>query len=60
MQDNATAHTANKANKSMNVLLSEVFGERVTGQELWPAHSPDLNPCDIYLWKMEEKKSICE
>jgi hypothetical protein len=36
------------ANKSVNVLV-EVFGERIS-QELWPAHSPDLNPCDFYFW----------
>jgi hypothetical protein len=39
MQVGATAHTATY---SINV-LNEVF------EGLWPARSPDLNPCDFYL-----------
>jgi hypothetical protein len=45
MQIDATAHTGNN---SMNV-LAETVGERVLRQGLWPARSPDLNPCDFYL-----------
>lgn len=48
MQDNATAHTANN---SMDA-IDEIFGERVISRRLWPARSPDLNPCDFYLWGM--------
>jgi hypothetical protein len=45
MQDNAMAH---KGNNSMNA-WAEVFGEWVISQGLWPAYSPDLNPCDLHL-----------
>jgi inhibitor of nuclear factor kappa-B kinase subunit alpha len=46
MQDGATAHTATY---SINV-LNEVFENRLMSHGLWPARSPDLNPCDFYLW----------
>jgi hypothetical protein len=46
MQDGATAHTATY---SINV-SNEVFEDRLISRELWPARSPDLNPCDFYLW----------
>jgi hypothetical protein len=46
MQDGATAHTATY---SINV-LNEVFENRLISHRLWPARSPDLNPCDFYLW----------
>jgi inhibitor of nuclear factor kappa-B kinase subunit alpha len=46
MQDGATAHTATY---SINV-LNEVFENRLVSRGLWPARSPDLNPCDFYLW----------
>jgi inhibitor of nuclear factor kappa-B kinase subunit alpha len=46
MQDGATAHTATY---SINV-LNEVFENRLISRGLWPARSPDLNPCDFYLW----------
>jgi hypothetical protein len=52
MQDNATAHTANH---SMNE-INQVFGDRVVSRGLWPPQSPDLNPCDFYLWgKLKDK-----
>ena len=31
----------------------ETFGNRVISRRTdnpWPAHSPDLNPCDFFLW----------
>lgn len=46
IQDNATTHISNN---SMGE-LSEVFGGEVVGLGLWPPLSPDLNPCDFYLW----------
>jgi hypothetical protein len=46
MQDGATAHTATY---SKNV-LNEVFENRLISRGLWPARSPDLNPCYFYLW----------
>jgi hypothetical protein len=45
MQDGATGHTGNY---SINV-LNEVFEDRLISGGLWPARSPDLNPCDFYL-----------
>jgi inhibitor of nuclear factor kappa-B kinase subunit alpha len=30
--------------------LRQVFGDRIISLGLWPARSPDLNPCDFYLW----------
>jgi len=48
-QDGAMAHTAQK---SMAV-LREMFPDRLIslrGDILWPAHSPDLTPCDYFLW----------
>jgi inhibitor of nuclear factor kappa-B kinase subunit alpha len=46
MQDGATAHTATY---SINI-LNKVFEDRLISRRLWPARSPDLNPCDFYLW----------
>ena len=48
-QDGATAHTARV---SMNV-ISETFAGRVisrNGDIPWPPRSPDLSPCDFFLW----------
>jgi hypothetical protein len=45
-QDNATAHTASH---SMNE-INQVFGDRMVSRWLRPPRSPDLNPCDFYLW----------
>ena len=48
-QDGATAHTARR---SMNI-LREHFPERLIslrGDLQWPARSPDLAPCDFFLW----------
>jgi hypothetical protein len=47
MQDGATAHTATYP---INV-LNEVFEDRLISRGLWLATSPDLNPCDFYLWE---------
>jgi hypothetical protein len=30
--------------------LFDVCGERIIGSGIWPAHSPDLNPCDFFFW----------
>lgn len=45
-QDSATAHTAEN---SMHELRS-VYGDRIISRGLWPPRSPDLSPCDFYLW----------
>ena len=55
MQDGATPHTAN----IVMDFLYETFGDRILSRRYpdckdcgvnWPAHSPDLNPCDYFLW----------
>lgn len=48
-QDGATAHTA----RCSMELLRENFHERLIslrGDLPWPARSPDLAPCDFFLW----------
>jgi hypothetical protein len=43
-QDSATAHTA-----CISMLaLSDVFCNRIISSGIWPARSPDLNPCDFF------------
>ena len=52
MQDGAPAHTAKKPIQ----WLSNVFGHRLIALKApapcpqWPPYSPDLNPCDFFLW----------
>ncbi|CAK1578615.1 unnamed protein product [Parnassius mnemosyne] len=48
-QDGATAHTA----RASMAVLREHFPERlisIRGDLQWPARSPDLSPCDFFLW----------
>lgn len=48
-QDGAPAHTANETKE----LLREHFQERLISHGCdneWPPRSPDLTPCDFYLW----------
>lgn len=48
-QDGAPPHIANP----VRARLRAVFGEKVVSrghQTLWPARSPDLTPCDHFLW----------
>jgi hypothetical protein len=30
--------------------LSDVVGARIISSDIWPAHSPDLNPCEYFFW----------
>ena len=49
MQDGATAHTVN----AVLDFLKTVFGDNLISRRSfypWPARSPDLNPCDYFLW----------
>ena len=49
MQDGAPAHTTLR----VRAFLRGVFGPRTIGYRLnqhWPARSPDLTPCDFFLW----------
>jgi len=45
-QDGAKPHIANKV---QNYLKSK-FGDKFMDKNRWPPRSPDLNPCDFYLW----------
>ena len=48
-QDGATAHTAGATRK----WLRDRFGQRLISRgevHSWPARSPDLTPCDFFLW----------
>jgi hypothetical protein len=45
MQDGATANTTTYSINALN----EVFEGRLISRGLWPARSPDSNPCDFYL-----------
>ena len=45
-QDNATVHSANESMREMH----HIFAYRIISKELWPAHSPDLTPCDFNFW----------
>jgi hypothetical protein len=29
--------------------LTDGLGDRIISSGIWPAHSPDLNPCDYFL-----------
>jgi hypothetical protein len=31
-------------------VLSDVFGDRIISSGIWPACSPNLNPCDFFFW----------
>jgi hypothetical protein len=47
----ATPHTAKETIQALRGVLGEFNGEeRIISKGLWPPRSPDLNPCDIYLW----------
>jgi hypothetical protein len=47
-QDLATAHTART--RIFMQALSYVFEDRIISSGIWPARSPDLNPCDFFFW----------
>ena len=37
-------------------VMSRRFTERLEGGKLWPPHSPDINPCDFFLWGFLKEK----
>lgn len=45
-QDGARPHTSHETME----FLREFFGDRVISTGLWPPRSPDLSPCDFFLW----------
>lgn len=48
-QDGATAHTANVSMNAVRQLFPEKNISR-NGTIPWPPRSPDLSPCDFFLW----------
>jgi transposase len=59
MQDGASPHTA----KQTIELLKKYFGEKIISNKLedfWPPYSPDLNPCDYFLWGFLKDKVFSE
>ena len=61
MQDGASPHTANVVldflYETFNLrVMSHRFPERHEGGKLWPLHSPDINPCDFFLWGFLKEK----
>ena len=45
-QDGASPHRGNKVQK----YLKGKFGDKFIDKNSWPPRSPDLNPCDFFLW----------
>ena len=45
-QDGARPHTA----KTVQTWLKDQFGKKFIDKDMWPPRSPDLNPCDFFLW----------
>jgi transposase len=45
-QDGATPHTAN----TVQNWLGDKFSEKFVNKKMWPPRSPDINPCDYFLW----------
>jgi len=61
IQDGAHPHTANVVPdflyETFNLrVMSHRFPERHEGGKLWPPHSPDINPCDFFLWGSLKEK----
>ena len=61
MQDGAHPHTANVVldflYETFNLhVMSHRFPERHEGGKLWLLHSPDINPCDFFLWGFMKEK----
>ena len=45
-KDGARPHTT----AIVQTWLKGEFGKKLVDKDLWPPRSPDLNPCDFYLW----------
>lgn len=45
-QDSASPHTADIVQN----WLREKFSKKFVDKKMWPPRSPDLNPCDYFLW----------
>ena len=49
-QDGASIHTANKVIKHLQKHYYRHWIGKRNREKIWPAYSPDLSPCDFYLW----------
>jgi hypothetical protein len=49
LHDGASAHSARGVKNWLDANLENRWIGR-NGPVLWPARSPDLNPCDFFLW----------
>ena len=61
MQDGAHPHIANVVldflYETFNLrVMSHQFPERHEGGKLWPPHSPDIKPCNFFLWGFLKEK----
>jgi hypothetical protein len=45
-QDGAPPHVSHEVQN----FLKDKFGDRFIDKTMWPPRSPDLNPCDFFLW----------
>ena len=45
-QDGAPPHI----DATVQAWLTSKFGQKFINKEMWPPYSPDLNPCDFFLW----------
>jgi hypothetical protein len=55
MQDGATPHTAKEAIEALCRVFGKINGEdRIITKGLWAPRTPDLNPCDFYVWGNSE------
>ena len=54
-QDGATPHTANIVQKWLKLKFGNFFIDKTK----WPPRSPDLNPCDFFLWGYLKAKVYC-
>ena len=54
-QDGATPHT----DIAVQTLLSGKFGKQFINNDYRPPWSPDLNPCDFYLWGYIKARVYC-
>jgi hypothetical protein len=55
MQGGVTPHTAKETISALRGVFGEINEEdRIISKGLWAPRSPDLNPCDFYLWRKLE------
>jgi len=54
-QDGATAHTARRSLRVLREMFPGCFIS-LRGDVEWPAQSPDLSPCDVFLWEYLKEK----